>query len=127
MKFLKSFVILALLIAPVLSANAATKSTTAQNNWVSIPFVNYGNIQDWRAVGRKAILIASSRRHWYKATFYSPCIDLPYALRVGFVTGPVGSLDKFSSILVHGQRCWFKSLKEVPSPQQTHPTAKHTS
>lgn len=124
MTLARIFVLLALTVAPAMNAIAATKSGTAHKAWVTIPFVNYGNIQNWRAVDHKAILIASAANHWYKATFFTPCLDLPSALTVGFVTDPSGTLDKFSSILVDGHRCWFKTLEKVAAPRSTHEKSK---
>lgn len=126
MKLMKLLVVLILIVAPVMNASAADKTNAATKPWVTIPFVNYGSINDWRAVNYRAILIASDHNRWYKATFFSPCFDLPYALTVGFVTGPSGSLDKFSSILVHGHQCWFKSLEEVPAPSSAHAKSQNT-
>ena len=116
MKILRLVLMVALFAAPAMNATAATKSSKPVKPWVTIPFVNYGNIYDWRAVDHKAILIASSRKQWYKATFFSPCWNLDNALAVGFVTNPPGTLDKFSSIIVDGRQCQFKSLEKIPAP-----------
>ena len=55
-------------------------------------------------------------RQWYKATLFSPCIDLPFAHTIGFKTNPGGSFDKFSSIIVRRQRCSLTSLVAIPTP-----------
>lgn len=80
---------------------------------VTIPFVDLGGIEDWRAVGDEAILIKARNDEWYHASFFSRCMGLNYSTAVGFVTQPAGSLDKFSSILVDGERCWFKDLTRI--------------
>lgn len=96
---------------PALTAHAADKKN------VTIPFVNHGNIETFQAVDHKALLIADRHRHWYKATFFGPCTPLDASTwAVGFVTSPGGTVDKFSAIIVDGQRCWFKDLQEVPAP-----------
>ncbi|HKI75399.1 MAG TPA: DUF6491 family protein [Pseudomonadales bacterium] len=108
----KSRIILLAVLAlfPVLSANASNKIVT-------IPFVDHGNIWSWQPVGQNALLIASRDHHWYKATFYGPCLPLDNGtIAVGFVTNPTGTVDKFSSILVGDQQCFFKDLEEVPAP-----------
>jgi hypothetical protein len=46
----------------------------------------------------------------------SPCIDLPFAERIGFETNPDGSFDKFSSIKVRNQRCPLVSLTKTAPP-----------
>lgn len=99
-------VLLATLAADVDAARAA-----------SIPFADLGNIEDWRAEGHDAMLIESQSGQWYRATFYAPCYELPFAETVGFVTEPGGSLSKFSSIVAGGQRCWFKTFEKTAPPE----------
>jgi hypothetical protein len=91
-------------------------AATAANRPVSIPFADLGNIRDWRADGHDAMLIESQGGDWYRATFWAPCYELPFAETVGFVTEPGGSLNKFSSIVVGGQRCWFRTFEPVAPP-----------
>jgi hypothetical protein len=87
----------------------------------NIPFVRFGNIFDWRADGQKGIYIESESRHWYYATFMFPCMNLPFAQRVGFRTTPPLPLDKFDSIVVDGEPCQFQSFTEVPGPPGAPP------
>lgn len=101
------------LVAPGLQADQHKE----RKRPVTIPFADLGGIENWRPVGDEAILIETRRDKWYRATFFGPCIGLNYSTAVGFVTHPSGSVDKFSSILVDGQRCWFKSLEEVPKSE----------
>jgi hypothetical protein len=87
----------------------------------SIPFVQFGNINDWRAEGTGGIYIQSVDRHWYHATFMAPCLDLPFAERIGFRSTPPIPLDQFDSILVRGQPCYFKTFEKVPGPPGNNP------
>jgi hypothetical protein len=113
MKTLKS---LLLILVATIAASAALAADAERP--VSIPFVSWGGIKDWRSEGTDALLIEGRNNKWYEATFFSPCIGMTFSpLAVGFVTEPGGSIDKFSSILVEGQRCWFRTLQEVPPPQ----------
>ena len=102
----------------------------------SVPFSEFGNIYDWRADGsagiyiesddkhwyhRRAdgsagIYIESDDKHWYHATFMSPCQNLPFTEHVGFRTTPPLPLDKFDSIEVRGEDCFFKSLEKSAGP-----------
>jgi hypothetical protein len=113
------------LAALALAAPAAYAETPAPQakapQAVSIPFVNHGGIRDWRADNRDTVYIQASNRAWYKATLMSPAFDLPYALTIGFDAGPTGALDKFSSIVVRGQRYPIASLERIPGP----PPKKH--
>ncbi|MCB1692980.1 MAG: hypothetical protein KDI19_09450 [Pseudomonadales bacterium] len=106
----------ALVLTSLVAVNANADSTRP----VTIPFVDYGGIRSWEPVGQEAILIEGRNNKWYKATFFSPCIGLSFPLAVGFVTDPSGSVDQFSSILVDGDRCWFKKLEQVPAPTHNH-------
>lgn len=124
MRLIKLCLISLLMALPAMSATAAPATPKAKPKpYVTIPFVNHGAIQDWRPVDDKAILIATTNNRWYKATFFAPCFNLDGAFAVGFVTHPIGTLDKFSSILVDGQQCWFRDLQEVPAPAKTAKTS----
>ena len=86
----------------------------------SISFANLPHrISNWKADGNKAILIEAPRGTWYRAEFMAPCISLPFAVTVGFVTDSMNQIDKFGSILVGRDRCWFKSFERVPAPAKT--------
>ncbi len=82
----------------------------------SIPFMGFGSIRDWQAEGDTALLVQDIRRNWYRATFWQPCRELPFAIRIGFVTDNFDRLDKFSSIRVDGERCWFKAFEKSAAP-----------
>lgn len=84
---------------------------------VSIPFADLGNIQDWKADGHDGIYIKSQTGKWFLATFWAPCDELPFSETVGFVTEPGGSLNRFSSIMAGGQRCWFRSFEPSAPPR----------
>jgi hypothetical protein len=83
-----------------------------------IPFANLGGIYDWAADGDRGIYIQSINRQWYYAKLFAPCINLPFAERVGFVAEPgSGAFDRFSSIIVRGMECPVQSLtKSGPPP-----------
>jgi hypothetical protein len=83
-----------------------------------IPFANHGGIYDWKADGENAILIKSLSRKYYRATFMSRCIGLPFAQTIGFVTTGTDTLDKFGSILLHHENCQFQSFEAIPKPDK---------
>ena len=114
----------ALLLLASTTAFASNNPTPDHQQYVSIPFANLGGIQNWQAVGHDAIKIQGRRRNdWYLATFMRPCFALTGSVAVGFVLQPSGSVDRFSSIIVDGEQCWFKSLEKLP-PQEAGKTAK---
>ena len=79
----------------------------------SIDFVSLGGIDDWRAQGNEALLIKASNGNWYRAEFAAPCPGIRFRDAIGFVTDGTDRLDKFSSVLVHGERCWFRSFEKI--------------
>jgi hypothetical protein len=97
-------------------AFGATVAPAAQLQQTMLPFAQLGNIRSWQPDGRDAIYIQSGNRKWYRATFWSPCNTLPFAFTVAFVTKPNGNLDRFSSILVDGERCWFRDFHATSAP-----------
>ncbi len=100
------------LVTPAAYAETPSKQTEAKQD-ARIPFVNHGGVRDWRSNDRETIYIQASNRAWYKATLMSPALDLPYTTAIGFDTGPNGTLDKFSSIVVRGQRYPIASLERI--------------
>lgn len=94
-------------------ASAAVVQVPARE--VEIPFASQ-NIWRWRVVDNTTVVIQDRGRRWYKATTFGYCIDLPFAQNLAFVSNPSGSFDKFSSIIVRGQRCPLRSLVQTTAP-----------
>jgi hypothetical protein len=96
-------------------ALAATPSSQASDEIrpAVIDFVSLGGIEDWRPEGSDAMLIRGRNGSWYRARFFSPCIGLRFRDSVAFVTDGTDRLDRFSSVLVDGQRCWFRSFEKL--------------
>ena len=109
-----------LFIAPLLALGLAVAPALAQppapQSEASIPFAQHGGIWDWREDGDQTLYIQDRSHHWYKATLMTPVIDLPFAQTIGFDTGPMDRLDKFSSIAVHGQKYALQSLVRIDGP-----------
>lgn len=82
----------------------------------SIPFVNHGGVDDWRAVGDKVIYFKDSHGRWFKATLFSAAFDLPFVDEIGIETRGSDTLDKFGAIVVRGQRYPLQSLVKVDGP-----------
>jgi hypothetical protein len=110
LRTLKSFgLAAALLLVGIVTSDAAPQRTT-------IPFADLGNIRDWQAANADEIYIQAMNRDWFRATFWAPCQSLPFSTGIAFVTEPNGRLDSFSSILVEGERCWFKTFERSDAP-----------
>lgn len=111
---------LALLAASTVSALAADDgappASTATRPEVAIPFANHGGVRDWRAVDDATLLLQDVHGQWYRAKLFAPVYHLAYAERIGFITPPSGSLEKFGSVLIHGRRYPIVSLTRAPAP-----------
>lgn len=83
---------------------------------VSIPFADHGGIRNWEADRDVGIWVQDIHRKWYYATFLGPCQELRFAEGVAFITGPTGTLDRFSALRVRGERCVFSSFDESKGP-----------
>ncbi len=98
---------------PAPAASAADAPASVRE--VQIPFAKR-NIWNWQVVDDQTVLIQDQGRRWYKATLFGHCINLPFANRIAFDSNPGGTFDKFSAILVRGQRCPLRSLVASPAP-----------
>jgi Family of unknown function (DUF6491) len=106
------------LVTLVLATGAAAADSPAPAPRSEIPFANQGGIYDWRAEGDQAIVVESRDRHYFRASFLGPCLELKFRDRVGFVTDARDVLDKFQSVRVGDQTCNFISFDEIPKPEK---------
>ena len=118
-----------LLIAPLLALGLAAAPAlagpqpAAEPPEASIPFANHGGIWNWREGDRQTIYVQDRFRRWYKATLMRPSYDLRATTAVGFDTGPTDRFDKFSWVVIRGQRYAVESLVRAdgPPPARKHP------
>jgi len=106
-----------LLVAALLAAPAgcATSGDWERSNAdASIPFVNHGGVRNWEVESSRALLVESANGRWYRATLAGPCPELRFHDSLGFVTDSTHQLDRFSSVIAGGERCWFESFERVP-------------
>jgi photosystem II stability/assembly factor-like uncharacterized protein len=107
--------------APPPASSAAPAPAAAPE--AQIPFAKK-NIWNWQVVDDKTVLIQDQGRRWYKATLFGNCINLSFANRLAFDSNPGGTFDKFSAILVRGQRCPLSSLVQTSAPPKKAKAAK---
>ena len=95
----------------------------------SIPFVNHDGIRDWNATDDRTLYVQDRGRQWYRATLFSPCIDLPFAQSIGFETRGIDTFDRFSAVRVRGERCAISSLErsDPPPPKAKRARSKAAS
>lgn len=121
---MKSFIIIAL-AAATLSASVHAKKPEPYV-WPElgveskIIFPNHGAIRNFEADGSDGIWLEDRQRRWYYAELLGGCHDLNFAQAIGFDTGGSPQFDKFSSIIVRGQKCPLISLQtsEKPLPRK---------
>mgnify|MGYP001315907970 FL=1 len=113
-----------LLMAGAVGAQAAAPAQAERPLGVeaSIPFADSVGIRSFRPDGDSALWIQGQDRQWYRAELMGKCWGLDTAIKVGFVTKGVGSLDKFSQIVVDGAKCQISSLTtSAPPPSKAKP------
>jgi hypothetical protein len=100
------------------ATTTAPASPAAASPYVSIPFADHGGIRDWRADGNRSMWIEGRNGQWYYAQMFGPCFGLNFSDRIGFVVAPYGSFDRYSSVIVDGQKCMVESLRLSDPPSR---------
>lgn len=101
----------------LMTAGTVMAADTGQPKEASIPFADMGSIRNFDPVDSHTLLIEDVHGQWYRASLMGPCIDLPFATAVGFDVGGTRTLDRFSSVIVNGNRCAFESLVATDTPK----------
>jgi hypothetical protein len=111
-------------------ASAATGGDMVVNPNAQIPFVQYGGIRDWRTENDHELYAQASDRRWYKVELLGPCIGLEFANGVRFLpSDSAGTFDRFSSIVVDGQRCKVDRVEALQGEPDVanHPHPRYRS
>lgn len=117
MRLIAAVLLAASLAAPAF-AQKKPKKPRVYGIEAHIDFANSGGIRSYHPDGDHALSIEDSRGHWYHAVTLGTCPGLEHAVGIAFLPGGTGTLDKWSSILVGGHRCYLRSLATAPSPQE---------
>jgi len=104
---------LSLVVSPALVAKSLPAATQPA---ASIPFANQHGVRDWVAEGDQTIYVQDSVRRWYRARLFAPSVDLLFVQTIGFDTGSLGSLDRWSTVIIRGQRYPLQSFERVAGP-----------
>ncbi len=123
---------LAAVLLPLSAAAAANEPATetrALGVESSIVFPSDSSIRNWQADRERGIWIQGRGNAWYYGTFAGLCRDIDFAQAIGFETRGAGRLDKFSAIIVRGERCQLSSfVSSAPPPsKQEKDAAKKAS
>jgi hypothetical protein len=109
-----SLAVCTLAILPLSTSLAIDQNPKLQ---AGIPFANHGGIRDWSADRDKGLWVQSQNRQWYYAEFMGNCFGLNFTQSLAFDTRPMGTFDRWSSVIVPGyQRCTIKSLMPSDGP-----------
>ncbi len=82
----------------------------------SIAFPNYAAIRNFEADGDKGIWIEDQNRRWYYGAFLGTCHGLNFSQAIGFDTRGTSRFDRYSRILVEGDRCAFDNFVTAQKP-----------
>jgi len=123
---------LAAVLLPLSAAAAANEPAVAPRELgveSSIVFPSASSIRNWQADRDRGIWIQGRGNAWYYGTFAGLCRDIDFAQAIGFETRGAGRLDKFSAIIVRGERCQLSSfVSSAPPPsKQEKDAAKKAS
>lgn len=83
----------------------------------SLPFSNH-RIQSFHVARDNSLILRAGANRWYRATVWAPCAhDLRWAHEnIALDTRPNGTLDRFSAVVVRGQRCPIRTLDRIDRP-----------
>jgi len=124
MKQMLTFAAAAALVAGMAAVPAPARAEFKEIE-ASIPFVSHGGIQNWQAVGRDTLYVQDVHNRWYRARLMVNCFDLNFAQTIGFDARGTDTFDRFSAVIVRGQRCPVKSfVHSGPPPLKQKKPAK---
>jgi hypothetical protein len=116
MRMQATLILLSMIAATGVSAKQTPHQWPELGVEASIAFPNYGAIRNFEADGTDGIWLEDDRRRWYYGEFLGKCHDLNFAQAVGFDTRGTPRFDKFSKIIVNGDRCVLTSLVTAEKP-----------
>jgi hypothetical protein len=116
MKTLLISILAAALATPALAA-PPRQTEGARGEEVRIPFPRF-RLRDFRAYSRDVVYLEDRNRNWYRAEVMGPCLDLPFAHAIGIDPRGSSSFDRFSTLVVGGERCQLVSLTRSEKPQK---------
>ncbi len=111
-----------LILAALVSAVPVSAKPRAPHVWpelgveAKIVFPNRGAIRNFEADGNDGLWLEDRQRRWYYAEIAGGCQELNFAQAIGFDTRGSPRFDRFSAIIVDGERCPISSLVTSQKP-----------
>ena len=109
--------LLALSAVSLLAACTTAEAPLAAGE-TSIPYFGTTGILEWRAAGEDALYIRGDTGRWYLVRTSGLCSRLRSATTLGYETRGVRQIDRFTTLLVEGQRCPVASVVRSPPPPE---------
>ncbi|MDF7777603.1 DUF6491 family protein [Sphingomonas sp. AOB5] len=110
----------AAIIPALLAAGAASAQTPGPKSGqqAEILFASHGGIRTFTPDRNgQGVYLQDRRSNWYYASLAGPCMDLPYALRIGYRTfGGSSSLSRGDTIIAGNEQCRIMSLVHSGPP-----------
>ena len=84
----------------------------------SLAFSNH-RISGFSVARDDSLILRAGPRQWYRATLWQPCArELRWAYeRIALDTGPGGTLDRFSTVVLNGRRCPIQTIDRIERPE----------
>ncbi len=112
-------ILFAALAAALAAPSLAAPPTGPAGEEVSIAFVNFGGIRNFRADDdEEVVYLEDRRRRWYRAELIGPCRGIRWAHRIAVDTRGSSTFDRFSTLIVEGERCQLGSLTRSEKPER---------
>ena len=115
-KTMLSLLVAAAIAAPVHSKRLEPYVWPEVGVETKINFPNHGAIRNFEADGNDGIWLEDRQRRWYYAELLGGCQELDFAQAIGFDTRGSATFDKFSTLIVAGDKCQLASLVTANKP-----------
>jgi hypothetical protein len=112
---MKKILLAVLALAAAAPVAAAQPADAPVEQEASIPFFRYSRLASFTPIDDDTVYLRSGGR-WYRAELFGPCFNLPWATSIGVDTRGSSSLDRFSTLIVGGDRCRIESLVRSEAP-----------
>jgi hypothetical protein len=114
----------AIAAAAALASPIAASPAQAPGKEASIPFARLQGVRDFRPVADDVVYLQDRSFRWYRASLYQPCFRYRHVNKIG-IYDRGNTVDRFSSLLVDGQRCRIQSLVRSGPPPKKMKARRH--